>query len=94
MAERFEVFLGTVELANGYRELTDAAEQRDRFEAENDRRRSEGEAPVPLDHRLLEALESGLPACSGVALGVDRLLMILGGHGHIREVLAFPDDRA
>jgi lysyl-tRNA synthetase class 2 len=94
VAERFEVFLGNVELANGYQELTDAVEQRERFETENARRRQEGRPVVPLDLRLLEALESGLPACSGVALGVDRLLMVLGGYGHIQDVLAFPEDRA
>jgi lysyl-tRNA synthetase class 2 len=94
LAERFEVFLGSVELANGYQELTDAAEQRSRFEAENRHRESRGLPPVPLDHHLLEALASGLPRCSGVALGVDRLLMVLGGHDHIRSVLAFSDERA
>ncbi len=94
VAERFEVFLGGVELANGYQELTDAAEQRARFEAENEKRRSEGRPTVPLDENLLDALESGLPACSGVALGVDRLLMVLGGYAHIGDVLAFPADRA
>ncbi len=94
VAERFEVFLGGVELANGYQELTDATEQRARFEAENEKRRSEGRPAVPLDHRLLQALESGLPACSGVALGVDRLLMVLGGYDHLRDVLAFPTARS
>ena len=94
LAERFEVFLGGVELANGYQELTDATEQRARFEAENEKRRSEGRSAVALDDRLLQALESGLPACSGVALGVDRLLMVLGGYTRIRDVLAFPADRA
>lgn len=94
VAERFEVFLGGVELANGYQELTDAAEQRARFEAENHKREQAGLPAVPLDHRLLDALGAGLPTCSGVALGVDRLHMVLGGHEHIREVLAFPSDRA
>lgn len=94
VAERFEVFVGDMELANGYRELTDATEQCARFERENDRRRRDGLPEVPLDHHLLQALEAGLPECSGVALGVDRLLMALGGHGHLDEVVAFPGDRA
>jgi lysyl-tRNA synthetase class 2 len=94
VAERFEAFLGGVELANGYEELTDAAEQRTRFEAENEKRRAEGRPVVPLDHHLLRALESGLPACSGVALGVDRLLMVLGGYDHLQDVLAFPAARS
>jgi lysyl-tRNA synthetase class 2 len=94
VAERFEAFLGDLELANGYRELTDATEQRTRFEAENDRRLKDGLPAVPLDHHLLQALESGLPECSGVALGVDRLLMALGGHEHLDAVLAFPAERA
>ncbi len=94
VAERFEVFLGPTELANGYGELTDPAEQRDRFEAENVRRSATGGRPVPLDERLLAAMEQGLPACSGVALGVDRLLMTLLGARRIDEVIAFPADRA
>jgi lysyl-tRNA synthetase class 2 len=94
-AERFEVFLGPVELANGYQELTDAEEQRRRFEAENARRIATGDArPVPLDEALLDALSNGLPDCSGVALGVDRLLMILTGAAQLDQVLAFPADRA
>ncbi len=94
VAERFEAFLGPVELANGYGELTDPAEQRARFEAENRRRIDAGGEPVPLDERLLGALERGLPPCSGVALGVDRLLMALTGRTRIDEVLAFGADRA
>lgn len=94
VAERFEVFVGGVELANGYQELTDAGEQRSRFEQENRYREARGQPAVPLDHRLLSALEAGLPHCSGIALGVDRLLMILGGYTHMRDVLAFPAERA
>ncbi|MEM1410943.1 MAG: EF-P lysine aminoacylase EpmA [Pseudomonadota bacterium] len=94
VAERFEVFLGPVELANGYGELTDAAEQRRRFEQENAKRLSEGATAVPLDEALLAALDSGLPECSGVALGVDRLLMVLTGALRIEDVLAFPANRA
>jgi lysyl-tRNA synthetase class 2 len=94
VAERFEVFLGQVELANGYQELTDPAEQRRRFERENRLREVRGEDAVPLDERLLEALAHGLPDCSGVALGVDRLLLGLLGLDHIDTVLAFGNDRA
>ncbi|MEX0914985.1 MAG: EF-P lysine aminoacylase EpmA [Wenzhouxiangellaceae bacterium] len=77
-AERFEVFAGSVELANGYRELTDPVEQQRRFKADNLRRQSLGRARMPIDRDLIAALESGLPDCSGVALGVDRLMMIAG----------------
>ncbi len=89
VAERFELYLGPYELANGYHELTDATEQRARFENDNLRRRSRGQQPVPIDERLLAAMEAGLPACAGVALGVERLLMCLGGSDDIRSVLAF-----
>jgi len=75
-AERFEVFAGSLELANGYRELTDPIEQRRRFDRDNLRRRTLGRTAMPVDHSLIEALERGLPECSGVALGVDRLMMI------------------
>ncbi|MFO8154707.1 MAG: EF-P lysine aminoacylase EpmA, partial [Thiohalospira sp.] len=75
VAERFEVYLHGMELANGFHELDDAVEQRARFEADNARRRKRGLEPVALDERLLAALESGLGECCGVALGVDRLVM-------------------
>ena len=94
VAERFELFLGRVELANGYQELRDWAEQRRRFELENHLRQHRGEAPVPLDERFLSALQSGLPSCAGVALGVDRLLMAIQGASSMSQVLAFPADRA
>lgn len=94
LAERFEAFLGPVELANGYQELTDPAEQRRRFEAENARRRAAGEPEAPLDEALLAALAAGLPECAGVALGVDRLLMALTGADNLARVLPFPADRA
>ena len=94
VAERFEVYVDGVELANGFHELTDAAEQRARFEADlADRRRSGLEEP-PVDERLLAALAAGLPDCAGVALGVDRLVMIALGAADIAEVIAFPADRA
>lgn len=89
VAERFELYLGTQELANGYHELTDATEQRTRFENDNLRRSSRGQQPVPIDERLIAAMETGLPACAGVALGMERLLMCLAGDEDIRSVLAF-----
>ena len=90
VAERFELFLGTQELANGYHELTDAIEQRARFERDNARRRERGLAELPLDENLLKALEQGLRDCAGVALGIERLLMAMLGTDDIDDVLAFP----
>jgi len=90
VAERFELYLGTQELANGYHELNDAAEQRDRFEHDNARRRARGLAELPLDQNLLAALAQGLPDCAGVALGIERLLMAMTGSDDIADVLAFP----
>ncbi len=89
VAERFELYLGAVELANGYHELRDAAEQGARFLRDGDVRRSRNDAVPPVDARLLAALESGLPDCAGVALGIDRLLMALLETPQIAEVLAF-----
>jgi len=93
VAERFEVFLGAVELANGYHELTDVREQRSRFALEQQRRRQKRLNDVPYDSLLLEALEHGMPDCSGVAVGLDRLVMAMVGARHIDEVLAFSWDR-
>jgi lysyl-tRNA synthetase class 2 len=94
LAERFELYLDGVELANGFHELTDAVEQRRRFEQDLQRRRTEGLSLPPMDERFLAALQAGLPDCSGVALGVDRLLMRISEASHINEVLAFPLERA
>ena len=94
VAERFELYLGPVELANGYHELRDAAEQGARFSRDGDVRRSRNDAVPPTDARLLAALEAGLPACAGVALGVDRLLMALLETRRIADVLAFDFARA
>jgi len=94
VAARFEVYLDGVELANGYHELTDAAEQFRRFERDNTRRGARHLAAIEPDRHLLAAMRSGLPDCAGVALGIDRLLMIAGGVSHIDEVLAFPLGRA
>ncbi|MGH8041040.1 MAG: EF-P lysine aminoacylase GenX, partial [Rudaea sp.] len=90
VAERFELYLGTQELANGYHELTDATEQRMRFERDNGRRRERGLPELPLDEHFLAALGSGMPDCAGVALGIERLLMAMTGTDDIRDVLAFP----
>jgi lysyl-tRNA synthetase class 2 len=89
VAERFELYLGPVELANGYHELLDPTEQRHRFERDNRTRAGRGHAQPPLDGRFLAALEHGLPQCAGVALGVDRLLMAMLGTDRIADVLAF-----
>jgi lysyl-tRNA synthetase class 2 len=94
VAERFEAFLGGVEVANGYHELTDAGEQSRRFAADLARRRGLGLPEPPVDRRLLAALRAGLPACAGVACGLDRLLMAARGAERIDEVLAFPVERA
>jgi lysyl-tRNA synthetase class 2 len=106
VAQRFEVFAGAMELANGYQELRDAAEQLRRFERENARQsghshslghslgHSEFQAAAPIDHNLIAALSHGLPECAGVALGIDRLLMVLLGVDHIALVLAFDSGRS
>ncbi len=94
LAERFEVFVEGVELANGFHELTDATEQRRRFERDRAARREAGRHVPPLDERFLAALEAGLPPTAGVALGVDRLVMLVLGATEIAEVLAFPVGRA
>ena len=94
VAERFELYLGPLELANGYHELTDAAEQRRRFEHDVAVRERRGAVATPIDHALLEAMGRGLPQCAGVALGIDRLLMALLGTARIAEVLAFDFNRA
>lgn len=94
LAERFEVFVEGLELANGYHELTSPGEQRRRFEVDLEARRAAGLPEVPLDERLLAALEHGLPDCAGVALGVDRLVMLATGSRDISDVITFPIDRA
>ncbi len=94
VAERFEVYYKGIELANGFRELTDGREQRQRFEQDNRKRAARGLPQHPIDNNLLDALEHGMPECSGVALGVDRLIMIALGATSLRDVLAFPVTRA
>lgn len=90
VALRAELYIGGMEIANGYQELVDAAEQRVRFQADLVYRSEHGLPSLPLPELLLEALEHGLPASAGVALGVDRLLMVLMGASAIRDVMGFP----
>lgn len=92
-AERFELFIGGVELANGYHELTDSSELRSRNKRVNSEREQDGRPALPEESKLLAAMDDGMPASSGCALGVDRLLMVLLNAKDIREVLAFPVDR-
>jgi elongation factor P--(R)-beta-lysine ligase len=93
-AERFELYVQGLELANGFHELTDVTEQRARFRRECAARAAQGGLAIPLDQRFLAALEAGLPDCAGIALGLDRLLMLKIQATHIDEVLAFPFARA
>jgi lysyl-tRNA synthetase class 2 len=94
VASRFEAFWGELELANGFHELGDAAEQVRRFEADRAERRRRGQPEREPDTLFLDALRAGLPPCSGVALGFDRVVMIAAGAGHIDDVIAFPAERA
>lgn len=94
VAERFEVLFQGMELANGYHELTNASEQRERFLRELEERNRGNRPPVPADERMLDALERGLPPSSGVALGFDRLVMIAANTKSIRSALSFSIDRA
>ena len=89
VAKRFELFYGEIELANGFYELSDAKEQLQRFESENQRRKQAGKEAVCIDNNFIAALSSGIPDCSGVAMGLDRLLMVLVGAKSIDQVLAF-----
>ncbi len=90
VAHRFELYIQQMEIANGYLELTDADELHDRFMADNTSRRLAQLPLIPVDHRLLSAMKHGLPDCAGVAVGIDRLLMLLTGTGSIGEILTFP----
>jgi lysyl-tRNA synthetase class 2 len=93
-ALRFELYCEGVELANGFHELQSPVEQRARFERDNAQRRRAGQPVRPPDERLLAALAAGLPDCAGVALGLDRTLMLALGAEHIDQVLSFPTGRA
>jgi elongation factor P--(R)-beta-lysine ligase len=94
VALRFELYHQGVELANGYHELASGAEQRIRFAADQEARKSRGLPTFALDERLLSALDAGLPDCAGVAVGFDRVLMLAMGATRIDDVLAFPVERA
>lgn len=89
VASRFEVYLNGIELANGYDELTDAAEQRTRFAEDNAERRRLSLPEVDVDERLLAALEHGMPEGAGVALGIDRLIQLALGKARLEDVLTF-----
>jgi len=94
VAERFEIYVNGVELANGYHELLDPDELARRNSVVNQERVKDGQPLLPEESRLLQAMRSGLPACAGVAVGVDRLILLALGLERIREVMAFPIDRA
>lgn len=94
VASRFEAYMDGIELANGFHELADSNEQRTRFKQDLNERSTRNLPPMPIDENLLAALSQGLPECSGVALGFDRLVMCAVGAKHIDEVLAFPFSRA
>ncbi len=91
-AKRFELYLGGTELCNGYQELTDAVEQERRFAEDQEIRKSLGKETPNEDRRFLAALQHGMPECSGVALGLDRLFALALGKKYIAEVLLFPDE--
>jgi lysyl-tRNA synthetase class 2 len=94
VAQRFELYLEGMEIANGFQELADPVEQRRRFESDLVRRGEAGLDRPPADEAFLAALEAGLPFTAGVALGLDRLLMVATGSRHVDDVLAFPVERA
>jgi lysyl-tRNA synthetase class 2 len=94
VAERFELYVAGVELANGYHELLDPNELRARNARVNAQRRADGKPALPEESRLLAAMDAGLPPAVGVALGFDRLVMLAAGAKAISEVIAFPFDRA
>jgi len=94
VAERFELYVDGVELANGYHELLDAGELLRRNEAINEQRVADGNSALPVESRLLDAMRTGLPACAGVAVGVDRLLMVMTGADSIADVIAFGFDES
>jgi lysyl-tRNA synthetase class 2 len=94
VAARFEVFAGGLELANGYDECLDAAELEQRFEADNRQRQQQGKSVMPLDVRLLAAIEHGLPPCTGVAIGLDRLMLLITGLNQLEAVQSFGFERS
>ena len=90
ITDRVELFMNGVELGNGYYELTDAKEQNERFDAELAIRQENNLPVIQKDQRLIDALAAGLPECSGIAIGLDRLLMLLSDSKSIDDVLGFP----
>ena len=90
VSDRFEIFVCGLELANGYSELTDADEHLARFSATIQKRVAAGGEPIPVDEALLAALDSGIPDCAGIALGIDRLVMLATGAKNIEDVLWAP----
>ena len=94
VAERFELYVDGVELANGYHELLDAEALAERNRANNRRRAADGKAELPEESRLLAAMRHGLPPCAGVALGFDRMVMLASGQRDIAQVIPFPFERA
>ncbi len=93
VAERFEVFIDRLEIGNGFHELNNASEQRKRFEHDNQLRKQAGLKIIPMDEHFLRAVDQ-LPHCAGVAIGIERLLMVISQATHINEVLSFPIERA
>ena len=94
VAERFELYVNGIEIANGYHELLDADELASRNSIVNQLRLRDGNHLLPEESRLLDAMRSGIPACAGVALGIDRLVMLMTGATTISEVMAFPIENA
>jgi lysyl-tRNA synthetase class 2 len=94
VSERFELFLKGYEIASGYHENQDAVELRRRFQTNRDSRLASGRSWLPVDSRLLTVMELGFPLCSGTALGIDRLLMVMLDAETIEDVLTFPIEKA
>ena len=93
VCERFEIFIDGVEIGNAYTELTDAATHRRRFARSNAQRRRQGRLCYPVDRRFMQMLDRGMPACGGMAVGVDRLVMVLLGAESVAAVMTFPHTR-
>jgi len=94
VAERFEVYLGDLELGNGYQEETDPKRNRDILETENQTRKDRNLELMPVDEHFLSACDSGIPKSAGVAIGLDRVLMAITGEKSIQKVINFPWDKA
>ena len=89
VTDRVEIFINGIELGNGYYELTDAQEQNQRFDKEIVLRQQSNRPIIVKNTQLIAALEAGLPECSGMAIGIDRLLMVLTKNNHIEDVIPF-----